>query len=441
MENTALKNKGIAQLLDVWFLISERGSTIKREVLGGLTTFLTISYVIFVNPTILELTGMDRGALVTVTCLATAIGSFIGGVLGNVPIALAPGMGLNAFFTFTLVMGNGMTWEDSLGVVFLSGVFYLVMAFGGIREKIIDAIPNNLRVASTVGIGLFLSLIGLKSMGVAVSNPSTLVAFGEVTTPVLLSLLGLFLMYIFDLKKVTGGMLMSIGIVSVLGMVLGEVEVPGSIVARPPSIEPVAMKLNVLNVLKPALLGSIFSFMFIDLFDSLSVLLSCYQEIPFKDEQERRKGLGRMLYADVISTIIGSLLGTSTVTTYGESVAGITAGARTGFASIVTGVLFLMALFFSPLVGAVPVFAVAPSLVIVGIFMFRKVGQIDFSDMKDAIPAFMTIIFMPMTHSIAVGLSFGFITHIIISLVSGESEKISITLWIIGILSLVNLLI
>ncbi|MGL5541847.1 MAG: solute carrier family 23 protein, partial [Fusobacteriaceae bacterium] len=275
MSNTAVKTKkGLAEILDEKFLVSERGSTFKREILGGITTFLTISYVIFVNPTILSLTGMEKGALVTVTCLATAIGSFLGGILGNVPIALAPGMGLNAFFTFTLVMGNGMTWQDSLGVVFLSGIFYLIMAYGGIREKIINAIPASLGTASTVGIGLFLSLIGLKSMGVAVSNPSTLVAFGEMTTPVLLSLLGLFLMFIFDLKKVRGGMIISIAIVTALGVIFGETQLPKAILSTPPSIAPVAMKLNILGVLKPSLMGAIFSFMFIDLFDSLSVLLS-----------------------------------------------------------------------------------------------------------------------------------------------------------------------
>lgn len=442
MQNTLkiTKEKKISATLDKFFLISERGSTIKREILGGFTTFLTISYVIFVNPTILSLTGMDKGALVTVTCLATAIGSFLGGVLGNVPIALAPGMGLNAFFTFTLVMGNGLSWQDSLGVVFLSGIFYLILAFGGIREQIINAIPKSLGIASTVGIGLFLSLIGLKSMGVAIPNENTLVAFGNMTTPVLLSILGLFLMFILDLKKIKGGMLISIAIVSILGIFLGEVNIPSKILSTPPSIAPVAMKLNILNVLKPSLIGAIFSFMFIDLFDSLSVLLSCYKEIPFRDEEARKKGLGRMLYADVLSTIIGSLLGTSTVTTYGESVAGITAGARTGLASIITGVLFLLSLFMSPLVETVPVFAVAPSLVIVGIFMFRKVTHLDFSNMKDSIPAFMTIIFMPMTHSIAVGLSFGFISYIVVHVACKEFNKISKTLWAIGILSFINLM-
>ncbi|MGL5777135.1 NCS2 family permease [Cetobacterium sp.] len=426
--------------IDSYFQISERDSSLKREILGGFTTFLTISYVIFVNPTILALTGMDKGALVTVTCLATAIGSILGGVLGNVPIALAPGMGLNAFFTFTLVMGNGLSWQDSLGIVFLSGVFYLVLAFGGIREKIISAIPKSLGIASTVGIGLFLSLIGLKSMGVAIPNASTLVAFGKITTPVALSILGLFLMFIFDLKKIRGGMLISIAIVSLLGVIFGEVSLPNMILSSPPSIAPVAMKLNIINVLRPSLLGAIFSFMFIDLFDSLSVLLSCYKEIPFRNEEERKKGLGRMLYADVISTMIGSLLGTSTVTTYGESVAGITAGARTGLASIVTGLLFLLSLFVSPLVKSVPVFAVAPSLVIVGIFMFRKVSYLNFKDMKEAIPAFMTIILMPMTHSIAIGLSFGFISYIIINVACKEYDKISKTLWIIGILSFINII-
>lgn len=384
---------------------------------------------------------MDKAALVTVTCVASAIGSFLGGILGNVPISLAPGVGLNAFFTFTLVMGNGIPWQDALGVVFFSGVFYLILAFGGIREKIINSIPQSLATASTVGIGLFLSLIGLKSMGIIVADPTTLVKIAPITLPVGLSLGCLFLMYILDMKNIKGGVLLSIIITSIVGMFLGEVPIPEKLLSSPPSMKPLFFKLNILGVLKLSLLGSIFSFMFIDLFDSLSVLMFSYKEVPFRNEEERKKGLGRMLYADCSSTIIGALLGTSTVTTYGESIAGIKMGAKTGLASIFTGLLFLLALFIAPIVEAIPVFAVAPALVIVGIFMFRNVSQLDLSNMKEAIPSFMTIIFMPMTHSIAIGLSIGFISYIIINVAARDYKKISITLWLIGILSVINLLI
>lgn len=434
-------NNTFIDFLDKKFLISERGGSLRGEFFGGLTTFLTISYIIFVNPAVLSLAGMDKGALVTVTCISTAIGSFLGGFLGNVPIALAPGVGLNAFFTFTLVKGNNIPWQDALGIVFFSGVFYLILSFGGIREKIVNSIPKSLATASTVGIGLFLSLIGLKSMGVIVADPTTLVKIAPITTPVALSLACLFLMYILDMKKVKGGVLISIVIISIVGMFLGEVPIPEKLFSIPPSMEPVFFKLNILGVLKISLLGSIFSFMFIDLFDSLSVLMFSYKEVPFKNEEERQKGLGKMLYADCSSTIIGALLGTSTVTTYGESIAGIKVGAKTGLASIFTGIFFLLALFIAPIVEAIPVFAVAPALVIVGIFMFRNVAELDLSNMKEAIPSFMTIIFMPMTHSIAIGLSVGFISYIIINVAANDYKKISFTMWIIGILSMVNLLI
>lgn len=432
---------GIVKFLDEKFLISERGGNIRGEFFGGLTTFLTISYIIFVNPAVLSLTGMDKAALVTVTCVATAIGSFLGGVLGNVPISLAPGVGLNAFFTFTLFMGNGIPWQDALGVVFFSGVFYLILAICGVREKIINSIPQQLSTAATVGIGLFLSLIGLKSMGIIEANHETLVKIAPITLPVALSLAGLFLMYILDMKKVKGGVLISIIVISIVGMCLGEVPMPEKLLSSPPSMKPLLFKLNVFGVMKVSLLGAIFSFMFIDLFDSLSVLMFTYKEVSFRNEEERKKGLGRMLLADCSSTIIGVLLGTSTVTTYGESIAGIKVGAKTGLASIFTGLFFLLALFIAPIVEAIPVFAVAPALVIVGIFMFRNVAQLDLSTMKESIPAFMTIIFMPMTHSIAIGLSIGFISYIIINVACMDFKKISLTMWVIGILSVINLLI
>ena len=435
------KQNGFIKFLDEKFLISERGGSIRSEFFGGLTTFLTISYIIFVNPAVLSLTGMDKGALVTVTCIATAIGSFLGGILGNVPISLAPGVGLNAFFTFTLVMGNEISWQDALGVVFFSGVFYLILAICGVREKIINSIPQQLSTAATVGIGLFLSLIGLKSMGIIEANPETLVRIAPITLPVALSLAGLFLMYILDMKNIKGGVLISIIVISIVGMCLGEVPMPDKLLSSPPSMTPLLFKLNVFGVMKVSLLGAIFSFMFIDLFDSLSVLMFTYKEVKFRNEEERKKGLGRMLLADCSSTIIGALLGTSTVTTYGESIAGIKVGAKTGLASIFTGLFFLLALFIAPIVEAIPVFAVAPALVIVGIFMFRNVSQLDLSNMKESIPAFMTIIFMPMTHSIAIGLSIGFISYIIINVACMDFKKISLTMWVIGTLSVINLLI
>ena len=428
-------------LMEKIFKIEERGSSIRTEVIAGFTTFLAMAYIIFVNPAILSMAGMDKGALITVTCLATAIGTFLAAFLGNVPIAMAPGMGLNAFFTFTLVMGKGVPWQDALGVVFLSGTFFFILAASGLREKLANAIPAPITTASTAGIGLFIAFIGLKNMGIIVADPATLVALGKFTLPVVLSVVGLILMAIFDMKKIKGGILISIIIVTILGMLCGLVSMPEGIVSMPPSIEPIAFKLNIWGAFKISLFGSIFSFMFIDLFDSLGFLIACYKEIGLVDEKGRYQGLGRMMFADVSSTIIGAFLGTSTVTTFGESAAGIAAGAKTGLASFVTGILFLLALLITPLVGIVPMFAAAPSLVMVGVFMFKSVKDLDFQDIKIAVPAFITIIFMPLTYSISIGLSFGFISYIIMHAVAREWHKINLILWIIGALSVVNIVI
>lgn len=428
-------------LMEKIFKIEERGSSVRTEVIAGVTTFLAMAYIIFVNPAILSMAGMDKGALITVTCLATAIGTFLAAFLGNVPIAMAPGMGLNAFFTFTLVMGKGIPWQDALGVVFLSGTFFFILAASGLREKLANAIPAPITTASTAGIGLFIAFIGLKNMGIIVADPATLVALGKFTLPVVLSVVGLILMAIFDMKKIRGGILISIVIVTILGMLCGLVSMPEGIVSMPPSIEPIAFKLNIWGAFKLSLFGSIFSFMFIDLFDSLGFLIACYKEIGLVDKDGHYEGLGKMMFADVSSTIIGAFLGTSTVTTFGESAAGIAAGAKTGLASFVTGILFLLALLITPLVGIVPMFAAAPSLVMVGVFMFKSVKDLDLQDIKIAVPAFITIIFMPLTYSISIGLSFGFISYIIMHAVSREWHKINLILWIIGALSVVNIII
>lgn len=350
-------------------------------------------------------------------------------------------MGLNAFFTFSLVMGKGVPWQDALGVVFMSGTFFFILAASGLREKLANAIPAPITTASTAGIGLFIAFIGLKNMGIIVADPATLVALGKFTLPVTLSVVGLILMAVFDMKKIRGGILISIVITTILGMILGLVDMPNAVVSMPPSIAPIAFKLNIWGAFKISLFGSIFSFMFIDLFDSLGFLIACYKEIGLVDEKGRYVGLGKMMFADVSSTIIGAFLGTSTVTTFGESAAGIAAGAKTGLASFVTGILFLLALLITPLVEIVPMFAAAPSLVMVGVFMFKSVKDLDLQDIKIAVPAFITIIFMPLTYSISIGLSFGFISYIIMHAVAKEWHKINLILWIIGALSVVNLVV
>ena len=428
-------------LFDSFFKLTERGTSVRQEVIGGVTTFLTMAYIIFVHPSILSETGMDKGALISVTCLASFIATMIAALWANAPVALAPGMGLNAFFTYTLVIGNGVAWQEALGVVFLSGVFFFLMALAGVREKIAVAIPNSLKIAVTAGIGLFISFIGLKSLGIVVASPATLVTLGEFTRPVLLGIFGLVLTLILELRQVKGGIIIGIIASTFLGVLFNEVSMPNAIISRPPSISPIAMKLDILGALKISLIGPIFSFMFVDLFDSLGTIIACAKEAGLEDENGKVESLGRILHTDVMATIIGSFLGTSTTNILSESAAGIAAGAKTGLASLVTALMFLLSLLFTPIIGVVPAFATAPALIIVGIYMFKNVREIDFCDFKTAAPAFITILLMPLTYSISIGLSFGFVSYVIINLAAGEAKNIKPAMWLIGILSLVNLVV
>ncbi|MDO4690694.1 MAG: NCS2 family permease [Fusobacterium sp.] len=424
--------------LDKFFKISERNSTISTEVMGGITTFLAMSYIIIVNPSILSISGMDKGALITVTIISTVFGTLLSGLYANVPIALAPGMGLNAFFTFTLVLEKGVSWQVALGMVFISGVFFLILSLGGIREKIADAIPYDLKIAVGGGIGLFIAFIGLKAMGLIVANPATFVSIGPFTKTLCISIVGLFVVIIMEVKKMKGGILIGIILTTILAILFGEVELPKEIISRPPSIAPIAFKLDIKGALQISLLGPIFSFMFVDLFDSLGTLISCAKEMNMLDKNGKVKDLGKMLYTDVASTIVGATLGTSTVTSFVESAAGIGAGARTGLSSVVTSIGFLLALFFAPLILIVPGYATAPALIIVGIYMFKQLVSLNFSDLKILFPAFVIIFTMPLTYSISTGIALGFLAYIIIHLVTGDFRKLNIPLVFIGIICLIH---
>ncbi len=429
------------ETLERLYKISERGSTVKQEVIGGLTTFLAMSYIIFVNPSILGMTGMDKGALITVTCLTSALATIISGVWANAPFALAPGMGLNAFFTFTLVLGKGVPWQTALGIVFMSGVFFFALSLGGIREKIAYAIPVPLKIAVGGGIGLFITFIGLINLGLVVANPATIVGLGTMKTTTVIGIVGLLVAVVLEIKQVKGGMLIGIVTSTVLGFITGDIAVPESFVSLPPSIAPIAGKLDIVGAFKLSLIGPIFSFMFVDLFDTLGTLISCSRQAGIVDKDGKIKGFGRMLYTDVFSTIIGSILGTSTVTTFVESAAGVAVGAKTGLASLVTGILFLFALFFSPVVAVVPGYATASALIIVGVYMFKQIVDLDFKDLKTLFPCFIIIVMMPLTYSISIGLSLGFLSYILIHLVTGDFKKLNLPLIFIGVLCLVNLVI
>ncbi|MBC2855691.1 MAG: NCS2 family permease [Cetobacterium sp.] len=422
------------------FKLQEHGTTIKQEIIAGVTTFLTMAYIIFVNPSILSMTGMDKGALITVTCLASAIGTAITALWVNAPLAMAPGMGLNAFFTFTLVLGKGATWQQALGVVFISGVLFMVLTFSGLREKIIDAIPTELRLAVGAGIGLFIAFIGMQGMGLIVSNPATLVGIGKFDIKVVLGLFGFAVMGLLEMRRVKGGILIGIVATTVLGIMLGAVGLPTEIVSLPPSIAPIAFKLDILGALKPALFGAMFSFMFVDLFDSLGTIMACAHEAEMIDEKGKIKNVSKILEADAVATVIGSLLGTSTTTTFVESASGIAVGGRTGLTALTTATLFLASLLFSPIIGIVPAFATAPALILVGVYMFKNLLDIDFHNIEIAIPCFLTIIMMPLTYSISTGIAFGFLSYILVCLFNGRPKDVKPVMWIIGLGSLIELM-
>lgn len=425
--------------MDRFFKLSENGTNVKTEFIGGLTTFLTMAYIIFVNPMILSEAGMDKPALITVTCVAAFIGTLLVGLWAKSPFAMAPGMGLNAFFTYTLVLGQGLSWQTALGVVFISGISFLILTAVGIREKVVNAIPLSLRIATAAGIGLFITFIGMKNMGLIVANKATLVSIGPLTTPVIIGLVGVLLIAILEVKKIKGSILIGILVTTILAVIFKEVTLPPSLISTPPSMAPIAFKLDILGALKWGMVGSIFSFMFVDLFDSIGTIVACSYEAGHVENDGTIKNIDKMLEADAVATIAGSVLGTSTTTTFIESASGIADGARTGLSAIFTSLFFLLALFFAPIIATVPGFATAPALVIVGVFMFKNIKEIDFTDFKLSVPAFLTMILMPLTFSIATGLTVGFLSYIIIAVFSGDFKKISPVMWVVGALSAINL--
>lgn len=427
-------------MLNQYFKLEENNTSIRQEIVAGITTFLTMAYIIFVNPDILSATGMDKNALITATIIAAAFGTALAGFYANVPFAMAPGMGLNAFFAYSLVLGNQINWQTALGVVFLSGILFLILTLFGIRKWIIKAIPVHLRLATAAGIGLFITFIGFQNLGIVSDHPATLVSLGKFSITVILGLTGLAVIIIMEVRKIKGAILSGIIITTILGVALGQVHLPESFFSAPPSLSPLFLQLDIKSALKWSLWGAIFSFMFVDLFDSLGTIVACSFEAKMVNEDGSIEKIDRILGADAIATIAGSCLGTSTTTTYIESGAGIAEGGRTGLTSLTTAVLFLAALLVTPVIAIVPSFATAPALIVVGIYMFKNVKQIDLTNFEYAVPAFLTIILMPLTYSISMGLCFGFISYIIVSVANGNAKNIHAIMWVIGILSVIEMI-
>jgi len=419
-----------------YFELKAKGTSVKTETIAGITTFLTMAYIIFVNPTMLSKTGMDKNALVAVVCLVSAISTIITGVFGKAPIAMAPGMGLNAFFTYTLVLGKGLSWETALGAVFVSGALFLLLTLIGLRKKLVEAIPPGVIAAISVGIGLFITFIGLVNLNIIVKNDSTLVSAGPLGATTLIGLAGLLFMLFFEMKGIKGSLLIGIAVSTLLAIAFGYVDRPMRWVSFYVDIRPIAFHLDIFGALKWGVLGSVFSLMFMDMFDSIGTLVACCHQAKMVDSHGKIKGMDRLLAIDAIATMTGAIFGTSTTTAYIESAAGIEQGGRTGLTSVVTGALFLLAIIFAPLVGIVPEYATAPALIMVGLFMMKEVRAINFADIEEAFPAFIIIVMIALSYSISTGLAFGFISFVLIKSAAGKAREIKPTMWIIAIMSL-----
>jgi AGZA family xanthine/uracil permease-like MFS transporter len=427
-------------MLSEYFKLERRQTSIRTELVAGLTTFLTMAYIIAVNPAILGATGMDKEALIAVTCIMSGGASLAVALLANAPIAMAPGLGLNSIFAY-LVVSEKMDWPTALGVVFIAGCFFLILTGLGLRRRIVEAIPTSLISAIGVGIGLFITFIGLQDLGLIVNNEATLVGAGPLSPNVLIGILGLLVMVYLEIKKIPGSLLAGIVIATIAALIFRRIELPGQYVSSSLDISPIAFKLNIIGALKWGFFGSIFTFMFIDMFDSIGTLVACCHKAQMADEQGRIKGLDKILSIDAIATIVGSVLGTSPTTAYAESAAGIEQGGRTGLTALVAGILFLLALMFVPIVEVVPKYATAPALIMVGLFMAREVKRIDFANMEEAFPSFIIMVMIALSYSISTGLAFGFVSFTLIKIVLGKAREIKPAMWIIAILSVLFLII
>ena len=441
------------EFVEKYFKLKENKTTVKMEVYAGLTTFMTMAYILVVNPSILSATGMDQGALVTATALASAIATLCMAFMANYPIALAPGMGLNAFFAYTVVLGMGYSWQIALTAVFVEGIIFILLSIFPVREAIFNAIPATLKSAVGVGIGLFIAFIGFQNAGIVVADGATLVTLGNVKDiSVFLALAGTVITIVMSVKKIKGALLWGILITYALGIIcqfMGIYTVdanhysliPSGIISAPPSIAPIAFKFDFSTVFSLDFLIIMFTFLFVDIFDTLGTLIGVCSKAGLLDEDGKLPRIRGALLADAIGTTAGAALGTSTVTSYVESAAGVAEGGKTGLTSFVTGILFILALFFSPIFIAIPSFATAPALIVVGLFMMESITKINFSEFTEGFPAFLTIIMMPLCYSISDGLVFGFISYVLLKLLTGKNEDLSLVTVIITILFIIKLII
>ena len=421
-------------MLNKLFKLSSSKTTIQREIIAGFVTFMTMSYIIFVNPDILSNAGMPRDALITATCLAAAFASILMGLYANYPIGLASSMTANSFFAFVIVKTMGLSWQEGLAAVFIVGILFIIITVGKIRELIMDSIPMSLKMGIPAGIGIFLMFIGLQSAGIVVQNPNTIVTYGNLTNPsTLLSIFGLLLMIILYINKVTGAILLSIAVVTIIGIPLGITELPSDIVSLPPSIAPVFFKMDFSNMFDADFLMAVFTLLFMAVFDTIGTLMGVSQRAGLVDKDGNMVRAKKAFMADAAGSTAGSIFGVTTVGAYIESVTGVESGGRTALTAVTIGILFLLAMFFSPIILIVPSAATAPALIFVGILMFSVVEKISFKDWTELTPAVIAIVMTPLTYNIAMGIELSILAYVIIKIGTGKFKDISMTMLVLSI--------
>lgn len=439
MENIDQQKRSFGALartdwLERIFKLRQHGSSVKVELMAGLTTFVTMAYIIFVNPNVMAAAGLDHGAAFVATCLGAALGCLLMGLYANWPVGLAPGMGLNAFFTYTVVGEMGYTWQVALGAVFLSGILFMIMSLSRIREWLLNSIPMSLRFAMGAGVGLFLGLIGLKTAGIVVDSPATLVtmgSFGEPTT--LLAAICFLLIAVLSHRNVFGAILLSMLVVTGIGWSMGLVEY-GGVVSLPPSLAPTWLAMDIAGALNVGMISVVLAFLFVNMFDTAGTLMGVAHRANLVDENGKIENLSKSLKADSTSSVLGSFVGCPPVTSYVESASGVAAGGRTGLTAVTVGVLFLLATFFAPLAGMIPAYATAGALIYVAMLMMSGMAHIDWKDITDTIPAIITVVMMPLTFSIANGIALGFVTYATLKLLTGQRKKVSVSLYVLCVI-------
>lgn len=423
--------------LERMYKLKEHNTTVRTEIIAGITTFMTMAYIIIVNPLTLQDAGMDFGAVLTATCLAAGLTTILMAFYANYPFALAPGMGLNAFFAYSVVVGMGYSWELALTAVFVEGIIFIIMSFFKVREAIIDAIPINLKYAVSVGIGLFIAFIGFSNAGI-VEAGGAIVQLGDMSSPTaILAVIGLIITGVLLHKRVKGALFFGILITTVIGILMGVADLPTNIVQAPLSMKPTflaALKTDWATIFSLDFLIIVFTFLFVDVFDTVGTVIGVASKADMLDEKGTLPRASQVLLTDAVGTTMGALFGTSTVTTYVESASGVAEGGRTGLTALTTGVLFLLALFLSPVFLIIPSAATAPALILVGLFMMEPIFKIDLSDYTEAIPAFLTILMMPIAYSIAEGIVFGMISYTLLKLLTGRAREVSIVMYLLALI-------